>query len=101
MRFETIPAKDIDRYVDRPGVLIIDLRDPQEYAVEHIRGAYNIPYEELGRYKNLPREDTLILYCERGGTSLMAAKHLGNRGYCVKSVVGGILAYRGCNLECE
>ena len=47
MGFETIPAKDIDRYVGQPGVFIIDLRERVEFRSQHIRGAYNIPYEEL------------------------------------------------------
>ena len=101
MGFETIPAKDIDRYVGQPGVFIIDLREREEFRSQHIRGAYNIPYEELDRYKGSFGSHTLILYCERGGTSLMAAKHLGDEGYHVKTVVGGILAYRGRYLETE
>ena len=55
----------------------------------------SVSYTHLDVYKRQ------ILYCERGGISLMAAKHLGNEGYHVKTVVGGILAYRGRYLETE
>ena len=42
---ETISAKMLDYYVDRPDTLIIDLREPESYRKSHIRGAVNIPYE--------------------------------------------------------
>ena len=36
---------------------------------------------------------------ERGGASLMAARELADKGYRVKTMIGGIRAYRGKNLE--
>ena len=42
---ETISAKMLDYYVERPDTLIIDLREPESYRKSHIRGAVNIPYE--------------------------------------------------------
>ena len=40
-----------------------------------------------------------ILYCDRGGLSLQAARELKEHGYRAISVVGGIQAYRGRYLE--
>ena len=59
----------------------------------------NIPYEEMERSVPVKRNLIYILYCERGASSLMAAKHLARQGYQVKTAVGGILAYRGRYLE--
>lgn len=42
---------------------------------------------------DLLRNRTLILYCDRGGLSMKAAKELIEMGYNAKSVVGGIEAY--------
>ena len=64
---ETISAKMLDYYVDRPDTLIIDLREPESYRKSHIRGAVNIPYEELSESPPLPKEKLLIFYCDRGG----------------------------------
>lgn len=103
MRFETIPAKELDRYVQRPDAMIIDVRLPADYREGHIRGAVNYSYEEFDRENfeqklKLPKDRTLVLYCERGSTSMLIARKLAKKGYRVKSAAGGILAYRGPNL---
>lgn len=99
MNFETIPAKSMDEYIGRNDCIIIDLREREDYMQGHITGAYNLPFEELERSVPMRRDITYILYCERGASSLMAAKHLAREGYRVKAVIGGILAYRGRYLE--
>ena len=48
--------------------------------------------------RNVPRQKLLIVYCERGSTSLFAARALMKMGFRVKSVVGGIRCYQGSNL---
>ena len=95
---EPISGKMLDYYVDRPDTLIIDLREPESYRKSHIRGAVNIPYEELSESPPLPKEKILIFYCDRGGASLLLARQLAKLGYCTRSVIGGFGAYRGRNL---
>lgn len=94
MDFETIPAKDLNDFV-RNGRMIIDLRSPEEYREKHIMGAWNIPYEEFEKNGPFPMDQELILYCDRGALSMAAARKLAEQGYRVKTVVGGIRAYRG------
>ena len=89
--------KMLDYYVDRPDTLIIDLREPESYRKSHIRGAVNIPYEELSESPPLPKEKLLIFYCDRGGASMAAARDYVRRGYRTRSVIGGFGAYRGRN----
>ncbi|MDO5344330.1 MAG: rhodanese-like domain-containing protein [Lachnospiraceae bacterium] len=95
MEFETIPARDLNRYVRDRHSVIIDLRSPEEYQEAHIMGAVNIPFEELEKGLPYSRAQELVLYCERGSTSMAAARELAEKNYRVKSVVGGIHAYRG------
>ena len=95
---ETISAKMLDYYVDRKDSLIIDLRDEKEYAEGHVKGAVNIPYGKFDEYKKLPENKVLVLYCDRGGASLMLARQLAKKGYMTRSVIGGFRAYRGRNL---
>lgn len=95
MDFEMITPRQLDDYVGNPDALIIDLRDPREYREGHIRGAVNIPFEMLPQYPMFPMDVHLILYCGRGAASMSAAKDLAGRGYLVKTVVGGLHAYRG------
>ena len=76
---ETISAKMLDYYVDRKDSLIIDLRDEKEYAEGHVKGAVNIPYGKFDEYRKLPEKKVLVLYCDRGGASLMLARQLAKK----------------------
>ena len=94
MDFEIIPARDLERYVGQPRTLIIDLRDKPEYDCYHIDTAINIPYEELDEHMyQLYDYIMIIVYCERGNQSLMAARKLSRLGYHVINVAGGMSAY--------
>lgn len=96
MPFDTIKTNDIVKYIGRPNVMIIDVRDRAEYEAGHIPTAVNIPYEELEDYKNrLNRNNLLIFYCGRGHISLLAARDLMKDGYNIKSLYGGLKAYHG------
>ena len=95
MDFEAIPAKALDRYVREGRAVVIDLRSPEEYRAGHIMGAVNLPYEEgIGQIPYDPSRE-LVLYCSRGSVSMAAARELAARNYRVKTVVGGLRAYRG------
>lgn len=96
---ETVAAKELDQYTEEDGVLIVDLRPFGAYAQAHIRNAVNVPQGQFSRsWLERSRGRTLILYCSRGSLSLAVARKLDAAGYSVKSVIGGIAAYRGHNL---
>lgn len=97
IKFEMITPGQLDDYVGNSEALIIDLREPEEFVQRHIRGAVNIPYERFQERIMFPMDMELILYCERGSISISAARELSEKGYRVKTVVGGIHAYRGLN----
>lgn len=96
MSFDTIRTNDIVKYIGNTNAMIIDLRDAEEYSEGHIPTAVNIPYEELDQMKNRLQYNTLLIfYCDRGNISLLAARDLMKYGYNIKSLYGGIHAYRG------
>ena len=96
---ETISAREIDRYIFNKNYLLVDVRQPADYRKTHIRGAVCIPREyRLERVRRLGKTIP-ILYCDRGGLSMQAARELQEHGYRAVSVVGGIQAYRGRYLE--
>lgn len=95
MEFEAIGANDIEKYLSMPMTKLIDLREKEEFNLYHLQGAENIPYDDLGKYKDrLSKNITYILYCERGGSSLMAAKELSKEGYRVYTLIGGLKALK-------
>lgn len=96
MSFDTIRTNEIVKYIGKPNVLIVDLRERYEYDAGHIPGAVSIPYEELDdQYSRFQKGSLLIFYCDRGNISLLAARDLMKYGFNIKSVYGGIRAYHG------
>lgn len=77
--------------------MIIDLRDKREYEEYHVKNAINIEYDNFMEFDNYERvidkNKTVVLYCDRGGRSIYAAKKLRMYGYQVKSLAGGINNY--------
>lgn len=92
-----ISADDLEQYLDEGRrMALVDMRDEQSYRNGHIRGAVNIPEEELmRRLPELPKGELIVLYCYHGSNSIRAARKLAQLGYEAADVYGGILAYRG------
>lgn len=96
MRFHNINIRNILSEALNYGGIIVDVRDKEEFAISHIPMAINLPLEEImqGNF-SLPKAKVILLYCENGGTSTMAAKILSEKGYKVINTVGGLKEYRG------
>lgn len=91
---EMISPKMVKQYQNRKDALIIDLRSKEEYDKYHIPGALHIEYEDERSLAILPKNKEIILYCERGASSMAKAKELMRKGYHVKTLIGGIRAYK-------
>lgn len=95
MEFYLIHPREISALVREKRAIVIDVREREAYRIFHYQNARNYPYEEIiCRSICLPKNRILILYCDYGSTSLMAARQLGKDGYEVYSVVGGIEAIK-------
>ncbi len=93
MEFKTIGIREFNEYRKRPDAWVIDLRSKEDFEEVHVEGARNMPYEDLEMFrKYLPKDKLYILYCDRGASSLMAAKILSQDGYRTVTLVGGIQA---------
>ena len=102
MNFETISVRKLDYYIYNPYATIIDLRSACEFNKRHIRNAINICSETIeDSIGLLDNKKIIVLYCERGSLSLIVAKKLSERGFFVKSVIGGINMYNGKNIVYE
>jgi len=60
--------------------IMVDVRTREEYVMEHIRGAVNIPHYDLGYYRELLADRQVIVYCNTGKRSLIAQKKLAAMG---------------------
>lgn len=81
-----------------PGeVVVIDVRDPESFAKEHIRGSSNIPADEMvTQLARLPKDRTIVAYCwdMTCGMAPRAALELRQKGYRAKFLAGGIAEWR-------
>ena len=98
MDIPLVSPRKLDQYVARsPGVWIVAVRYGEEYRRSQIRYAVNIPLDP-GKEWNLPGEKEIVVYCERGATSMAAVREMIRQGYRALSEAGGITEYKGRNL---
>ncbi len=72
------------------GALVIDVREPYEYAAGHVPGARLIPLARLPQHAGtLPAAEPVYLICASGNRSRTAAQFLIGRGIDARSVMGG------------
>jgi hydroxyacylglutathione hydrolase len=65
-----------------PDVLLLDVREPAEYAHGHIPGAVSLPQADLAsRLDELPRDRPVWVVCQAGLRSLRAARFLRQMGF--------------------
>jgi sulfur-carrier protein adenylyltransferase/sulfurtransferase len=76
-------------------VLLLDVREPHEYDIVHIKGAKLIPINQLAeRVSELDSADEIVAYCHTGGRSAMATEFLRGIGYKkVRNLQGGVEAW--------
>ena len=97
-QINTINVEELkNRYDAAPDLCLIDVREDDEWASEHIPGAYHIPKDNLIDHIELrapDRSQPIYLYCCGGVRSLQAAHTLLEMGYKqVYSVDGGIVEW--------
>jgi rhodanese-related sulfurtransferase len=95
---ETSP-QDIQRRIDAGEPLIlIDVREPEEFAITRIEGATLIPMRNipagLQQLEAKADENTLIVFCHHGVRSLNVVHWLREQGVgACQSMTGGIDAW--------
>lgn len=81
-----------------PGLKVLDVRTPAEFAGGHIPGAMLIPLDELeDRLGELPARDRPILVtCAAGGRSTQACQLLAEKGFTrLLNLAGGMHGWQG------
>ena len=74
-------------------VIVLDVREPNEYAVAHIPESINIPRGllEFSIWSLIPdKNEKILVYCKTGARAALAAKTLNELGYVhAKAVATG------------
>jgi rhodanese-related sulfurtransferase len=92
------------RLINREKGVLIDVREPAEFAAGHAVGARNVPLSQLESATALPSNKALplLVLCATGARAGRAVALLKKRGYenC-QVVAGGLAAWREANLPIE
>jgi hydroxyacylglutathione hydrolase len=93
---QPVPEVGIDALESLPpGAVLLDVREPEEFAHGHVPGALNLPQADLAtRLDELSRDRPIYTICQAGFRSLRAGQFLKQMGFDqVASVKGGTAAW--------
>ncbi|MDO9379887.1 MAG: rhodanese-like domain-containing protein [Nocardioidaceae bacterium] len=96
MSDQSIPTVTVDQ-LPTPlpaGLVVLDVREDDEWASGHLEGAVHVPLGQLpGRLDEVPRDGQVLVYCKVGGRSAQATAYLQQAGVDAVNLEGGILAW--------
>jgi len=98
MDFTTGPVELDQMIKQHENINIIDVRDPDDYALEHIPGAINLPKGMWASCSGLSRDAVNVVYCysEDCHLAAAAAMEFSDRGFS-----GGFEGWKEHNLPIE
>jgi rhodanese-related sulfurtransferase len=93
-----ISARDLKRWLDddaRPQPLLLDVREPWEFAVCRLDGAQHIPMRTIpARLNELDRNAEIVIVCHHGVRSFQVAMFLEQQGFDkLVNLHGGVAAW--------
>lgn len=94
--YTDISAEQLKSMIDsNKNMVIVDVREKDEYDQGHIQGALFLPLSEIQqRFKELPTDKTLVLVCASGARSSSAATFLVQNNYKdLYNLQGGLAAW--------
>ena len=94
---DTVSTRELAQQLAGPGEqpLLIDNRNPREYAVSHLPGAVNLMTVPEIEAAAIPRQTSLVVYCSIGYRSAALARRLQAAGYHnVENLEGSIFQWQ-------
>lgn len=88
-----LPTAEV-RDLPKDGLVLLDVREDDEWAAGHAPAALHIPMGELparvSELGNLPDDQPIHVICRSGGRSARATAWLNNSGWDAVNVAGGM-----------
>lgn len=101
MKFaSTVTTEELQQKIGNSSgnpIVVLDVREPAEYAFEHIAGAKSIPLGDLeDRIGELDQAAEIYVVCRTGNRSDMACQMLSDKGFVnVHNVISGMTGWNG------
>ena len=100
--FENTDVQGFAELVAGSDVVVLDVRTASEFAEGHLERAINIDYHQSDFVEKakatLPLEKEIAVYCRSGRRSAGAAAKLGEEGYKLVNLKGGIIAWKEADM---
>lgn len=88
--------EEFKKIVEKGNAKIIDVSAAEKFAQSHIKGAVNVPLENLEAYmSNLDKNEEYHIVCRLGIRSTQATETLTKAGFKVHNVEGGMNEWDG------
>ena len=99
-----VPEVDIDELarVRESGIVLVDVREPDEFERARVPGAKLIPLAEVPeRVEEIPDDQRVYVICGSGARSARAVDYLNRQGHDTVNVAGGTKAWLEAGLPVE
>jgi len=99
-----VPEIDIDELarLRESGVVLIDVREPEEFEAFRVPGAKLIPLADVPeRVEEIPEDERVYVICGSGARSARAVDFLNRQGLDTVNVAGGSKAWLDAGLPVE
>lgn len=97
--FQSVDAESFAQIIQDSTIIRLDVRTPNEYQQGHIPGAILIDVTQSNfleqAIQQLPKSQTIALYCRSGRRSKVAAQILAKAGYTVIELNTGFNSWNG------
>lgn len=98
-RIETVSWQEVDELIEKEAYLL-DIREEFEQATGKLPNSHSIPLSQLrARFAELPKDQTIYVYCQVGLRGYNAARILMQQGFPVKNIDGGYKTYKQAHYQ--
>lgn len=101
--FGRLDARRASDLLGKGGVVFVDVREPQEFAQGHIKGARLVPLSTvMARAEELAKHEQVVLVCRSGNRSGVACRQLAAAGLTnLHNLEGGLVAWAQAGLKID
>jgi rhodanese-related sulfurtransferase len=94
-KLKIVDVPSIDAVEVPDGAFLLDVREPDEWAVGHPPGAYHVPMMEIPmRAGEVPDDREVVVVCRVGARSAQVVAYLRHSGRAnVRNLDGGLMAW--------